>query len=411
MNPVIGLDISKGESQVQAFLDKGKPYRKSFKVSHTLEGLSFLVDFLEEVKRETGKKPPVVLEATGHYHSSVVQYLEDRGYLMIIVNPLISYKAKSSSLRKVKTDAVDAYLLCELFYKEDLEPYKKRGVQLLNLRNLTRQHENITGVLIQTKLQFQAILDQVFPEYRGVFGDLYSVVSLLTLSEFPSSEDILEASVETVADKIAELCKSRSYRWANEKAIQLKAAANRNPFEKTVYQSHILSLGMYINIILQYKEHLSKLESEIDALAKEVEEYNIIKSIPGIGEKIAATIISEIGEIDRFTDPKKLVAFAGVDPSVFESGKFTATKNRITKRGSSRLRHALYMAVRCAIRDCRRSKTSDEIIPRNKKLREFYDKKREEGKPFKVAVIACVNKLLHWIFALLKNRTTFQDID
>ena len=168
---------------------------------------------------------------------------------------------------------------------------------------------------------------------------------------------------------------------------------------------------MYLNIILQYKEHLSKLESEIDALAKEVEEYNIVKSIPGIGEKIAATIISEIGEIDRFTDPKKLVAFAGVDPSVFESGKFTATKNRITKRGSSRLRHALYMAVRCAIRDSRKSKTSDEIIPRNKKLREFYDKKREEGKPFKVAIIACVNKLLHWIFALLKNRTIFQDID
>lgn len=108
--------------------------------------------------------------------------------------------------------------------------------------------------------------------------------------------------------------------------------------------------------------------------------------------------------------PKKLVAFAGVDPSVFESGKFTATKNRITKRGSSRLRHALYMAVRCAIRDCRKSKTDEIIIPRNKKLREFYDKKRDEGKPFKVAAIACVNKLLHWIFALLKSKSTFQDI-
>lgn len=410
MNPVIGLDVSKGESQVQAFLDKGKPFSKSFKVSHTLEGLASLVDFLEEVKAISGVKPPVVLESTGHYQTPVVHYLEERGYLLIIINPLISYKAKSSSLRKVKTDAVDAYHLCELFYKEELEPYKKRGVQLLNLRNLTRQHENITGTLIQTKLQFQAILDQVFPEYRGVFGDLYSVVSLLTLLEFPSSEDILNASEETLTEKINELCKSRSIRWANEKANELIAAAKRNPFEKTVYQSHILSLGMFIKIILQYKEHLSKLESEIDALAKEVEEYNIIKSIPGIGEKIAATIISEIGEIDRFDNPKKLVAFAGVDPSVFESGKFTATRNRITKRGSSRLRHALYMAVRCAIRDCRKKKTSDEIIPRNKKLRQFYDKKREEGKPFKVAVIACVNKLLHWIFALLKSSSSFQDI-
>jgi transposase len=196
---------------------------------------------------------------------------------------LISYKARGSSLRKVKTDAIDAYLLCELFYKEELEPYKKRGVQLLNLRNLTRQHENITGVMIQTKLQFQAVLEQVFPEYTGVFGDLYSVVSLLTLSEFPSSEDILNADEEIIADKILEFCKSRSRTWAKEKAKELKAAAIRNPFENTVYQSHILSLGMYINILLQYKEHLSKLESEIDTLAKGVEEYNIIKSIPGIG--------------------------------------------------------------------------------------------------------------------------------
>jgi hypothetical protein len=291
-----------------------------------------------------------------------------------------------------------------------LEPYKKRGIQLLNLRNLTRQHENITGIFVQTKLQFQAILDQVFPEYKGVFGDLYSLVSLHTLQEFPSSEDILKASEDQLTNKINEFCKSRSLKWAHEKAQNLKDAAARNPFQKTIYQSHSLSLSMYIDMLLQYKEHLSKLEAEIDALAKEIEEYNIIKSIPGIGEKIAATIISEIGEIDRFNDPKKLVAFAGVDPSVFESGKFRAIINRITKRGSSRLRHALYMAVRSGIRDKRKTRTDDTLLPRNKRLREFYDKKRDEGKPYKVAVIACVNKLLHWIYALLKSKTTFQDI-
>ena len=169
-------------------------------------------------------------------------------------------------------------------------------------------------------------------------------------------------------------------------------------------------MDMYINMLLPYKEHLSKLEAEIDTLAKDIEEYNIIQSIPGIGEKIAATIISEIGEIDRFDNPKQLVAFAVIDPEVFESGKFKATLVRITKRGSSRLRHALFMAVRSGIRDSRKKKTTDEIIPRNKRLREFYDKKRSEGKLFKVAVIACANKLLQWIFALLKNRTNFQDI-
>src|SRR5690606_17833813 len=242
--------------------------------------------------------------------------------------------------RKVKTDAVDAYLLCELYYKEDLEPYKKRGVQLLNLRNLTRQHENITSNFIQTKLQFQAVFEQVFPEYRGVFGELYPFVSLRILHEYKASEDILMTSEDKLANRIHELCRSRSEKWAYEKAQKLKAAAARNPFKKTLYQSHLLSMGMYIDMLLQFKEHLSKLEAEIDTLAKEIEEYEIIKSIPGIGEKIAATIISEIGEIDRFNHPKKLVAFAGVDPSVFESGRFKASINRITKRGSSRLRHA-----------------------------------------------------------------------
>ncbi|SFE74538.1 Transposase IS116/IS110/IS902 family protein [Bacillus sp. OV194] len=177
-----------------------------------------------------------------------------------------------------------------------------------------------------TKLQFQSALDQVFPLYIGVFGDLYSFVSLLTLLEFPTSQIILEVDEETITDKINEL-------WE-----------------------------------------------------KDIEEYTIIQSIPGIGEKIAATIISEIGEIERFDHPKKLVAFAGIDPSIFQSGKFKGTVNRITKRGSSRLRHALYMAVRCAIRDCRNKKTTDELLPCNKKLREFYDKKHEEGKPFKVVL-------------------------
>ncbi|WP_096272053.1 IS110 family transposase [Paucisalibacillus globulus] len=410
MNPVVGLDVAKGESQIQGFLDKKKPYKTSFKVPHTLDGLEKLLHFLIEIENNTGVRPPVVLESTGHYQAPVVQYLDKKGYLTIIVNPLIPYKAKSSSLRKVKTDIIDARHLCELYYKEELEPQKKRGIQLLNLRNLTRQHDNITSLYVQTKLQFHSVLDQVFPEYRGVFGDLYSSVSLLTLLNYPTSKDVLETDKDILAERIHEFCPSRSLGWATSKADELIEAALRDPFQETLYQSHIISIEMYIKMLVEYQKHLSKLEKQIDALAKEIEECKIIQSIPGIGEKIAAMIISEIGEIDLFDNPKKLVAFAGLDPRVYESGRFKGTVNRITKRGSSRLRHALYMAVRSAIRDSRKQKTTDEVIPRNKKLRAFYDKKREEGKPYKVAIIACANKLLHWIYALLKSNTTFQDI-
>ncbi len=160
-----------------------------------------------------------------------------------------------------------------------------------------------------------------------------------------------------------------------------------------------MNLSMYIDTLFHYQGHLTDIENQIITLANEIEEYKIIQSIPGIGEKIAATIISEIGEIERFNHPKRLVAFAGVDPSVYSSGKFTATTNRITKRGSSKLRHCLYLAVLCGIRSSR-----------NKKLKEYYDKKRLEGKPSKVAMIACVNKLLHWIYALLKKKENFLDL-
>ncbi len=128
------------------------------------------------------------------------------------------------------------------------------------------------------------------------------------------------------------------------------------------------------------------LQRIIDALAETFNEYKLVRSVPGIGRKIAATIISEIGGTDQFERPKQLAAYAGLDPSVFESGKYKASINRITKRGSSRLRQALYTAVQCG-----RTKN------RNKKIIAFYDRKRNEGKPHKVAVITSANKLVHWI--------------
>lgn len=400
MNPVIGLDVSKGQSQGQVFLDKGQPYGKSFSFLHTQEGLHFLLNLIKEVSALTDHSPTVILESTGHYQAAVVQFLEEHSIIFIVVNPLISNQAKkSSSLRKVKTDAVDAYQLCELYYKEEFEAYKQRGVHFLNLRHLTRQFESLTDMYVQAKLQFHAVLDQVFPEYNGVFGDLFSRISLLLLREFPTAESILAAGENTILERVACICTSRSERWAKEKAELIMAAATRNPFQKTAYQSHLISLELYISLLLQYQEHLFSLQDQIDALAEEVEEYEIIRSIPGIGKKIAATILSEIGEIERFTHAKKLVAYAGVDPSVYSSEKFTATANRITKRGSKRLRHALYLAVLCGLRrSC------------NKKLKEFYDKKREEGKPYRVAVIACVNKLLHWIYAVLRSKQSFLDL-
>lgn len=398
MNPVIGVDISKGESHAQAFLKRGLPYGKVFKFQHNLEGLASFLDYIRDVESAAGIRPSVVMEATGHYHSPVVQFLDEHQYITIVINPLISFEAKKTNLRRVKTDAADAFQLGMLFYKEEFGPIKKRGQHLMNLRYLTRQYDSLTGMYVQVKLQFQAILDQVFPEYRGVFGDLYSKVSLKLLAKYSTSKDVLERTESEITAAIQSLTgRGRSTLWCLERAQILMAAARRNPFKETAFPSHLISIQLLIKLLLQYQEHLTDLVKSIDALAEELFEYDLIQSIPGIGTKIAATILAEIGEIDRFEHAKKLVAFAGVDPSVFSSGKFVSTQNRITKHGSRRLRSALFQAVRCGIRS-----------NRNKKLRAFYDKKRAEGKLFRVAVIACVNKLIHWIFAILTKKESFR---
>ncbi|MDQ7860928.1 transposase [Peribacillus frigoritolerans] len=142
MNPVVGLDVAKGESQVQAFLDQSKPYGKSFFNEAYQRGVRSFLEFLKEIEEVTGQMPMVILESTGHYHFPVIQYLEDQGILYILLNPIISYQAKKSSLRKVKTDAIDAYQLCVLYYKEDLEPHKMRGIQLLDLSEFVQTTGN-----------------------------------------------------------------------------------------------------------------------------------------------------------------------------------------------------------------------------------------------------------------------------
>ncbi len=400
MTPVVGLDVAKGATEGQAFLDKGRPYGPHFRIEHTMEGFAQFHARLQELARAAGCPPTMVLESTGPYHAPVVRFLVDYGYAYVLLNPLIPHQAKqSASLRKVKTDAADAYRLGALFYKEELAPARQRGRQLLDLRQLTRQREAVTGLFVQIKLQFQSVLDAVFPEYRTVFGYLFSQVSLRTLLVYPTADTVLAASDTAITDTIRRACPSRPAAWAAAKAQQLIAAAHRNPLRTADLPHQAFSLSLYIQMIAEYQAHLSALDREMETLMQDIEACQLIQSIPGIGRTLAATIMAEIGEIGRFENARKLVAFAGVDPRVHQSGQFKASVNWITKRGSYRLRHALFQAVLCSLR-----------ASGSTRMQAFYQAKRAAGKPHKVALVACINKLLRWIYAVLTRRQAFVDI-
>jgi hypothetical protein len=197
------------------------------------------------------------LEATGHYHHQpVVQVLEKQEYFLMVINPLISQRSKKSHLRKVKSDALDAFHLGELYYREEFEPYRQLAIQLLNLKHLTRQHGALTATYVQTKLQFQAVLGQVILHYVAVFGDLLSYVSFSILQRYPTPSLVMEAETSAITKLIQEQAK-RSESWIKEKVEKIRSAAQNSPMSRVVYHGHLLSLPILISLLLELQEQLS----------------------------------------------------------------------------------------------------------------------------------------------------------
>ncbi|MNW25600.1 Transposase IS116/IS110/IS902 family protein [compost metagenome] len=391
MEPVIGIDVAKGSSVVQAFVKRNEPYGAAIHVLHEACGFEQLGELLSELEARTEMSPIVILEATGHYHRALVSYLDRSGYIYYMVNPLQSKRAKGTQLRKVKTDALDAWHLAEMYYRGDVKPHRIWEDTYTELQHLTRQHEFVTGMFVQAKLNSRALLEQVFPAYEQVFSDVFSATSLTVLAR------CLEGDTEDWSEVIqGSTRRARSQRWVHEKAMKLEEVlVHWRETRRSLSQSQAL-LGM-VSLLLKMNEQLAELEEHMEEMASHLPEVGLVRSIPGIGTKLAAAIVAEMGDVRQFSDAKQLVAFAGLDPGIFSSGKFTATSTRITKRGSKRLRRSLYLAVQCGMRK-----------NANARIRSYYEKKRKEGKPYKVVVIACANKLLHHIFAILQKGQPYQ---
>lgn len=278
-----------------------------------------------------------------------------------------------------------------MYYRGDVTPHRTQEEIYTEIQHVTRQHEFVTRMFVQAKLNMRALLDQVFPEYEKVFGNLFSETSLRVLACCLEDET---GNLQEVIRRSAG--KSHSRKWTEGKVEDLKGVLSRW-VEQPRSRAQTTVLHGMVDLVLAFTKQLSELEKQMDELAANLPEVELVKSIPGIGDKLAAAIVAEIGNARQFKEAKQLVAFAGLDPWIFSSGTFTATSTRITKRGSKRLRRALYLAVQCGIRG-----------NTNPRIRAYYDKKRKEGKPYKVVVIACANKLLHHVYAILCKRQPFQ---
>lgn len=400
--PVLSIDISKSKSVAALFKSYHESVNKPFPFFHTSKDMSRLTDRLSQLEIETGKKPHVVLEATGNYSKPISAYFEDAGYHVTILNPLQTHAEKKKSVRKIKTDPIDANRIAHVYYLNEFTEAKPLEPYILELQNLCRQYDGFNTLYTETQLRFRSVLDLHFPKFESVFASLCSPTSLRVLSFFPSPTAILSASRDQIIDCLKPAKKSKH--WYDLKTDMLILAAKESLPYNRAQQSNLRVLRMYIDLLVSQQNILTDLRAQMVHWANLSMDYPLLRSIPGVGEATATTVLAEIGDIKRFPGVKQLVAFAGIDPSVFESGKFKSSNNKISKRGSPYLRKAIYQATVAGI-------SNRASGPLNLILRDFYLRKINEGKPIKVAIIATANKLLRMIYGILSSQKPFSGVN
>ena len=398
--PIVSIDVSKGKSDYQAFKEMNVKYTGSRSIKHTKEGFDEIVSLVREMEKKLETEVCVVYEATGVYHRVLKKVLEDNNIKQFIINPLLSAKTrKNDSLRSPKTDKLDPKSIAKTYYSHSLHNSHKPETIYHELRELSRYYEDILVHLRKDKVAFRAQLDVVFPGYDTLYDDLYGPVALAVIEKYPHPEMLQKKKINTVSKVIQS-------KTCHRQAMSDTMADKAIEYSKTIYSGcdkddiEVLILQRFIKKLKEDMAEAERTIGEMIKLAQELPDFSIIKSIPGIGDNLVARIIAELGDMTRFKKKKELVAFAGLDPRISESGQNDGDHMHITKKGNKRLRCLLYLAVTCSIR----LKRDDNSI------KDFYIKKKQQSNPMcsKAAKTACASKLVRIIYSICKTGELYQ---
>lgn len=389
----LGVDIGKNKHVASMLDDGGKPVFKAFSFANTTDGGESLLSKLE--KHDASAETLIVgLEATGHYWLSVYSFLRDKGFKLHVINPIQTDGwRKGVEIRKRKTDTIDSLLIADLVRYGDFVETRLPDEAVLSLKNLTRFRTYLVDSISDLKRKVICVLDQVFPEYQSVFSDVFGATSKEVLLQFGSPAELERLSADTLAKLLANFSRKR---LGADKADELSSAAKSSFGITFCRDSFTFQLRMMIEQIKYIELQVKDTESEIKRIM--VKLVSPIATIPGIGKTLGAVILGEIGDIAKFDNPKKLVAFAGIDAIVKQSGEFEGTENRMSKRGSPYLRRALFQAALVASV----GKKPDPV------LSAFYQKKIAEGKHHNTAVGAVARKMCNIIYSVLTENRPYE---
>ena len=384
-----GIDIAKYKHEATIIDETGKALLDSISFSNSKEGCEKLLALFERLS-VTKEDLLIGMEATGHYWLSVHEYLLEQGYEVKVINPIQSEAFRKMYIRQTKNDSKDSFIIAQIMRFGQFSATNLSEETIVAMRQLSRYRLALVDACGDCKRRVIALLDQVFPEYNSLFSDTFGVTSKEVLSQYPTPEDMLTVSTRKLTNLLEKASRGR---FGKEKAEQLKAAASGSfgvGFAKDAFAFQIKQLIEQLEFL---ERQIEELEAHIAVLLKQTGSY--ITTIPGIGETLGAIILSEIGDIHRFDAPGKLVAFAGLDVKVSQSGEFTGTRQKISKRGSPYLRRAIWLAAS-------RAAFCDPI------LSEYYQGLRARGKHHLTAVGAVARKMCNIIFAILTEDRPYE---
>lgn len=384
----LGIDIAKVNHVASLISEDGSILVKAIKFTNSIEGLQKLLDSISNFDTS---QIYCAMEATGTYWLSLFSALTDKGFNVSVFNP---YQIKSFrgayNNRKQKNDVIDSILIANFLSFNGTEQTSLPNDDLLALKNLTRYRSNLVDNICKAKTQVTGILDKVFPEYSDLFSDTFSEASKQILLNCPTPNEVVNFNTR----KLANLLKKASRgHHSTDKVREVKSLAKNSFGIKFTGDACSFEIKQLVNQIIFLENQAHELEVKIKDIYSKLD--NHLQSIPGIGKVTAPTILAEIGDINNFSSPSKLTAFAGLDPSENQSGNKKSSNEKTSKRGSPYLRHALYTAAMVAANN-------------NPIMHDYYIKKRAEGKHHYVALTGVERKLLGIIFHVLKENRDYR---
>ncbi len=371
-----GIDISKHKHDCFIVSDFGEVISESFSFKNNADGFSILLSELRKCDKENLR---IGFESTGNYSINLKLFLEKNGYSFMEINPiLIKEHIKSMSLRKTKTDKLDAMAIASYLADKPYLPHRTSFYHLFSLKQLTRLRSDLMSQRSRYIVQLTNVLDCIFPEFKPFFGAKLSVTALYILANYPSPEKIANMNVKSF-----DILRRKSHgKFTMDKFVTLKALAKNTVGHYTEFYG--IQMNALLDIYSQLDSKISELDATISEIITEINPPTF--SIKGVGAVSAAVIISEFGDFSRFQHPNKMLSFAGLEPGYFQSGT-TEYNGHMVKHGSPHLR--------CAITNCCRA-----LRLHNEVFAEYYLKKISEGKPYNVAISHMAKKLIRLIFTL-----------